>query len=402
MKFRTVGLAGTLALALLAAGTVQAQGRQSARPDIWAERRVILEPGHARAPVRVAVWDSGVDTALFRHQLARDAQRQPLLIAFDKYGRPASDELLPLPAALPPRLPTLRARAKGLADLQAQINTPQAAEVKAYMASLKPDEFRPAMEELALAGNHAHGTQVASILLKGNPYARLLVARMEFGHTLVPDPCPSPQQAADDAKAMVAQIDFLKQHQARVVTMAWGGSAKAIEDDLEKCDSGKTPAQRQAVARELFTVMRDTLQQGMAGAPDILWVASAGSGGPDAQGAETAPADIVLDNLLTVGAVDRAGGEAPFTSHGPTVKVHANGEQVESQLPGGGRMAMSGASLAAPQVANLAAKMLAVNSRLTPRQLIDIIVATAEKTADGRRHLLDPAKAVRAAKRRAG
>jgi subtilisin family serine protease len=109
----------------------------------------------------------------------------------------------------------------------------------------------------------------------------------------------------------------------------------------------------------------------------------------------------VLPNLLTVGAVDKAGDEAPFTSYGPTVKVHANGYQVESYLPGGERVALSGTSMSSPQVANLAAKMLAVNPKLTPGQLIEIITSTAEKTADGRRTLVHPAKAVEGARKQA-
>ena len=105
----------------------------------------------------------------------------------------------------------------------------------------------------------------------------------------------------------------------------------------------------------------------------------------------------MLPNLLTVGAVDRAGDEASFTSYGPTVKVHANGYQVESFLPGGERVALSGTSMASPQVANLAAKMLAVNPKLGPTEVIRLIVNTAERTADGRRNLMDAKKAVAAA-----
>ena len=46
--------------------------------------------------------------------------------------------------------------------------------------------------------------------------------------------------------------------------------------------------------------------------------------------------------------------------------------------------------------------MLAVNPRLTPPQLIEIIVGTSEKTADGRRTLMNPAKAVDAARAHKG
>ncbi len=108
----------------------------------------------------------------------------------------------------------------------------------------------------------------------------------------------------------------------------------------------------------------------------------------------------MLPNLLTVGAVDKAGDEASFTSYGPTVKVHANGYQVESYLPGGDRVAFSGTSMASPQVANLAGKILAVNPALTPPQVIEIIVSTADKTADGRRTLVNPKKALEAARQK--
>jgi len=71
-------------------------------------------------------------------------------------------------------------------------------------------------------------------------------------------------------------------------------------------------------------------------------------------------------------------------------------------IPGGEKLAESGTSMAAPQAANLAAKMLAVNPKLAPTDVIAIIRATVEKTPDGRRMLLHPAKAVEAARGFAG
>jgi subtilisin family serine protease len=106
--------------------------------------------------------------------------------------------------------------------------------------------------------------------------------------------------------------------------------------------------------------------------------------------------------MISVGAVDRAGDEASFTSYGPTVVVHANGYQVESVIPGGEKIAESGTSMSSPQVANLAAKILAVNPKLNPAEVIAIIRDTADKTTDGRRVLVNPAKAVAAAEARAG
>src|SRR6185295_17542912 len=108
----------------------------------------------------------------------------------------------------------------------------------------------------------------------------------------------------------------------------------------------------------------------------------------DASFVEDIPAGIALPNLLTVGAVDKAGDEASFTAYGPSVVVHANGYQVVSFIPGGERVALSGTSMSAPQVTNLAAKMLAVNPKLTPVEVIAIVRDTAEKSADGRRVLI--------------
>jgi hypothetical protein len=50
--------------------------------------------------------------------------------------------------------------------------------------------------------------------------------------------------------------------------------------------------------------------------------------------------------------------------------------------------------MAAPQVANLAAKLLAVRPRLNPSQLVQLITGSAERSDDGRRILMHPQKAM--------
>jgi len=372
------------------------------KPDIWAARDVALEPGRPYTPVVVAVWDSGVDTAIFKSQVVRDAKGAPVLIGFDKYANPTNTELQVLTPAMQARLPSMKARSKGFSDLQSNVDTPEANEVKQLISTLPREQYKPTIEELILAGNYTHGTHVAGITMEGNPYARLLVARMEFGNTLIPDPCPSLEQTRKDAQSYVETVEFLKRNKARVVNMSWGGSVNGIENDLELCGIGKTQEERQKLAREYFSIGKAALEKAFASAPEILFITAAGNSNQNASFAEDAPADIVLPNLLTVGAVDKAGDEAPFTSYGPTVKVHANGYQVESYLPGGDRVAFSGTSMASPQVANLAGKILAVNPALTPPKVIEIIVSTADKTADGRRTLVNPKKALAAAQAKSG
>ena len=363
------------------------------KPDIWAAREITLPPLPAGRRVMIGIWDSGVDPGLYRAQRPRPAVPA---IAFDKYARPARGELMPIPPELRGKLPQMADQSKGFSDLQSNIDSPEAGQVKQLLSTLPPDQYKRTIEEISLAGNYEHGTHVAGIALAGNPYARLLVGRIEFGHTIKPDPCPSREQTEREAAQYRATVDYFKRHGARVVNMSWGGSVGAIENDLEQCGIGTSPEDRKKLAREYFEIGKNALTRAMAGAPQILFVTAAGNSNSDASFAEDMPADIVLPNLLTVGAVDRAGDEAPFTSYGPTVKVHANGYQVESELPGGRRVALSGTSMASPQVANLAAKLLAVNPRLTPAQLIEAIVGTADRSADGRRQLINPKKALAA------
>jgi subtilisin family serine protease len=368
------------------------------KADIWAARDVDLPKGGKHSPVKIAIWDSGVDVALFKDRLVLDGKGKPAFIAFDVYEKPSQSELVPIPAELRSRIPAMKARLKGFSDLQSDVDSPEASEVKAALSQMKRDEYKSVVEEIGLAGNYTHGTHVAGIAMAGNPHARLVNARIEFGYKLLPDPCPSRELAERGARNYRAVVDFFRKNGVRVVNMSWGGNAKSIENELELCGIGKSPEERKKSAREYFEIQKKGLTQAFASAPDILFVTAAGNSNADATFEEDVPSAIVLPNLLTVGAVDKAGDEAPFTSYGPTVKVHANGYQVDSYLPGGDRVAFSGTSMASPQVAGLAGKMLAVNPKLKPAEVIAILQQTAEKTADGRRTLVHPAKAVESAK----
>ena len=90
-----------------------------------------------------------------------------------------------------------------------------------------------------------------------------------------------------------------------------------------------------------------------------------------------------------MGAVNQAGDETSFTSYGDTVVVDADGYNVESYVPGGARVKLSGTSMASPNVVNLAAKLFALDPSLTPAQVIQLIKDGASTSEDGRRHLID-------------
>ena len=158
------------------------------KADIWAARDVVLKADPASPLVRVAVWDSGVDTPLFPQQVLLDNKGQPVFVAFDKFSRASNSVLMPIAPELQKRLPAMAARSKGFSDLQSNIDSVEAAEVKKLLSTLAPEQYKTEIEELGLAGNYEHGTHVAGITLAGNPQARLVVGRLEFNHKLKPEP----------------------------------------------------------------------------------------------------------------------------------------------------------------------------------------------------------------------
>jgi len=77
--------------------------------------------------------------------------------------------------------------------------------------------------------------------------------------------------------------------------------------------------------------------------------------------------------------------------------VHANGFEVDSPVPGGEHLKLSGTSMASPQVANLAAKLIALKPSLKPVEVKALILQGAERqlAADGkpgRVNLINPRK----------
>jgi subtilisin family serine protease len=371
------------------------------KPDIWSARSVQLAPGKGYSPVKVAVWDSGVDTNIFKDRLVSGESGQSAVIAYDIENRRTTGQLYPLNPDQRRKVPQMKTEVKAFSDMQANLDTPDAAALKKKLAAMKPDEVKPFIEELGLAGNYMHGTHVAGILMDGNPYARLVVGRLTFDYKMIPDPCPSAELVKRGDEAMQEYVDFFKRNGVRVVNMSWGGSVKDYENGLELCGIGKTSDERKQTARQYFDSDKKAMEKAFSSAPGILFITAAGNANSDATFNEFIPSSIRLPNLLTVGAVDQAGDEAAFTSYGPTVVVHADGYEVESYVPGGDRLKMSGTSMASPNAANLAAKILAVNPKLKPQEVIEVIRNTAEKSADGRRNLINPMKAVAAAKGKA-
>jgi subtilisin family serine protease len=362
------------------------------KADIWAAREVTLTPADKITPVNVAIWDSGSDLALFPDRTYTVPSPAPGAdahdIAFDLKGLPTHGYLIPLDDKQKAEFPSMVAELKGLSDLQLSIDSPEATGLKQKLSTMKSADVPGFLEDLEFYSIYSHGTHVAGIAARGNPAIRLAVGRIVFDWHNVPL-APSEElsrRAAEDSKAYV---EWFRANHIRVVNMSWGGGPQDDEAALEKNGMGKDAAERKAIAKKLFAIERDGLYQAIRSAPDILFICAAGNADSNSGFNEMIPSSFKLPNLLTVGAVDQAGDEASFTSYGDTVLVDANGYQVESTLPGGYKVRFSGTSMASPNTVNLAAKLLALDPKLTPEQVIHLIVAGATASADGRRHNID-------------
>jgi len=358
--------------------------------NIWPDRTVTFNGDEGYSPVVVGVWDSGVDVDVFDGRLfvnanetvdGKDNDGNGFVddvhgVAYDLDHNKTVDLLYPLGDKESQRT-DLENQLKGFMDNGASLNTPESTELRKQMAGLEADDVKPFLEDLNLYAFHSHGTHVAGIAVNGNPYARILTARLTFDHRMVPQPI-----TMESAKAFAVEVNetvqYFKDNGVGVVNMSWGLSLKEVEQTLAANGIGETAEERGAMAKEIFDVSKAGLYEAIKGAPDIVFVAAAGNSDNDVEFDEFAPPSFELPNLLIVAAVDQGGQATSFTSEGGTVAVYANGFEVESYVPGGREMALSGTSMASPNVTNLAGKLLAVDPSLSPPEIIKLIISGSE------------------------
>jgi len=377
------------------------------KPDIWEARKFELSADADATPVVVAVWDSGVDTSIeaFAPLLWRNPNEIPDNdkddddnqfvddihgIAYDLHSNRERSLLYPV-GDFDEDTKVLQSQIKGLGDIQSNLDSEEASALRKQLASLEQNEVKGFLESLQIYGGYAHGTHVAGIAIEGNPFIRVLVARMTYGHTMIPEE-PTLELARAEAKMMREVIDYFKANGVRAVNMSWGGSLRSIEGALEAHNAGGSAQERKKLAREIYTISDTALRKSIRDAGDILFITSAGNSDNDVKFDEFYPSSYDYPNMISVGAVDAAGEETSFTSLGK-VDIYANGFEVESYVPGGNRIKFNGTSMSSPQVLNLAAKLLAIDPSLSTVELRQLILdGSDEKALESRNiRLMNPA-----------
>jgi subtilisin family serine protease len=366
------------------------------KPDIWEARDVTLTSADKLTPVLVGIWDSGVDVSIFGDRVFTDLHPT----ASGAHGLSYLDEggvshawLYPLTDAQEKEYPNFRDELKGRLDLENGVDSPEAQALQKKMSTFTPDQMHERSELQKVISYYVHGTHVAGISAHGNPAVRLVVAR--FNDQLPDLPFqPTPEWARKLAADFLEMSNYFRTRNVRVVNMSWGDDPQEFEIWLSKTGGPSDPAERKKRAAELYAIWHDAVESAIKNAPNTLFVCAAGNSDSDASFLQDVPAGLRLPNLIAVGAVNQAGDETSFTSYGPTVAVDANGYEVESYVPGGAKLKLSGTSMASPNVTNLAAKLFALDPSLTPAQVIDLIKQGATPSEDGHRHLIDPKRSV--------
>lgn len=355
----------------------------------------------------IGIWDTGVDSTVYRSLMfqnqketldGKDNDRNGYIddiygIAYTLDNQKTTGILYPLDGNQRRRYPEMISKIKGLLDLQSNIESPEAKDLKQKISNLKPEEVSSFIEELNLYSIYLHGTHVAGVASAGNPAARILVVRQTFDYKIIPTP-PNKADAERWAKNCTDIISYFKEQGVRVVNMSWGWTQKDLENGLEANGIGENPEERAKLANEIFNIGFEGISNAIKSAPEMLFVAAAGNSNNDVDFVKDLPAGLGLPNLIVAGAVDQAGDFTSFTCTGRSVDVYSDGFEVESFVPGGIRMKFSGTSLSAPAVVNLAAKLIALDPTLTPEKVKDLIKKGSDLSSDGKRLLINPKKSI--------
>lgn len=294
-------------------------------------------------------------------------------------------------------------------DVQTKILQGQASqEEKDWYAAKKKDETF--LKELSKFGNFVHGTHVSGISANSAPKASLV------GIKLLPTEPPGGMAArlmkwfknqyrsqldSNDRDNPLAKLylGFLAQQQgqmlapvgkytaavnADVANGSFGASTTSVAPVIKQLLSsllGEEPTEAELKDYSIYFVneMVKSQKAFVAASPKTLFVFAAGNDGTNNDELPTAPANIKVDNSISVAATLGDASLATFSNYGSAmVEVAAPGVAILSTIPGDETLRMSGTSMAAPFVTNVAGLVKDSNPALGPAEIKKVLMETVD------------------------
>ena len=368
--------------------TVRAENDSHPADPDFAFSTVDLTGARDAQPVVVAVWDTGTAPSLFgadaplgdRLFTAADASHG---VVSDP--DPAQTGLMYDPGAAV--LGEYGSFLRGVMDLRAGMaGSPAAQRVLELMRNAHDAESLDRLEtNLDAIGEWAHGSHVAGLMLAGLPQARIAIFRSAWaGEARVyHHRGPTADELAAEQANIEAIAAFINTNHVRVVNASLGFARDYVEAELRyEGDHYETDDAVRTRAGEIQDARRAEWTWIFEHCPDTLFVIAAGNSNRDVVEYQDVSASISAPNLLVIGAVDRFGNWATFTNSNPEhVRLFDFGVEVDSVIPSGEHIPLSGTSMASPNAANLAAKMISIDPALTPARAIEIMLGTGDAIA---------------------
>ncbi len=268
-------------------------------------------------------------------------------------------------------------------------------------------------------GGFAHGTHVAGIITKDNPYIKMkAIAHIPVGNTPAKeiaeevsmavryfrstkrDAEAATEQVTMDqlidyfksmgvqyAQAMEKEAEYVGQVNPRVVNCSFGTENKMLLENFKKMMVDEwgfvdpTDEQVQEVVNNFVKyafLPRDKVL--FSKAEDVLVCIAAGNSSEDLDNITTSPNDVDIPNKLVVAATSQDMELASFSCYGETkVDIAVPGVNILSSYPGEQMGVMSGTSQAAPYAAKIASMVIGVNPNLTALETKKILMETVDK-----------------------
>lgn len=253
------------------------------------------------------------------------------------------------------------------------------------------------LKELQKFGNFIHGTHVTGISTEESDAATIV------GLKLIPTEVPGGKElarfrdkAGNPLVSMMLQMVAKRQAgmlinvgkytnavKADVANGSFGTSVNAVKPvvaQLVKQLTGADPteAETEEYARELVNAMLTESKAFVTSAPSTLFVFAAGNDGTNNDQLPVSPANIDADNKIVVAATLGSEKLATFSNHGMKVDVAAPGVIIRASIPGNEYLELSGTSMAAPYVTNVAARLKDANPSLNAAGIKKILCETVD------------------------